>query len=146
VWSAFANLLNRANCDVVRSFYYTSTRGDGLKIEEVERQLKQMGFQAPRVFSKSKSRGSKRVDISLATDMLTHAFRKNFDFAILVAGDEDYVPLVQAVMSEGLRVIVWFIEDGLSPILAKEADHFFNLGGIFLQPNDYLSRHLSRSF
>ena len=47
--------------------------------------------------------------------MLTHAFRKNYDMAILVAGDEDYIPLVKAVMSEGRKVVLWFVEDGLSP-------------------------------
>jgi len=49
------------------------------------------------MFYRSRNRRSKRVDSTLATDMRTHAHRKNYDIAVLVAGDEDYVPLVEAV-------------------------------------------------
>jgi uncharacterized LabA/DUF88 family protein len=120
----------------------TSVQGDVPKIGDVEDKLKRAGIAAPRVFNKAKGKPSKRVDISLATDMLTHAFRKNCDFAILVAGDEDYVPLVEAVMGEGLRVVLWFVKDGLSPALVKTVDHFFDLGTILFQSTEYLSRHL----
>jgi uncharacterized LabA/DUF88 family protein len=48
--------------------------------------------------------------------------------AILVAGDEDYIPLVKAVMSEGRRVVLWFVEDGLSPKLVNAVDHYFDFG------------------
>jgi len=37
-----------------------------------------------------------------------------------LAGDEDYVPLVEAVQREGLLVYVWFVPDGLSPKLGHE--------------------------
>lgn len=49
------------------------------------------------MFKKSKTRGSKQVDISLSVDMLMHANRKNYVVAVLVAGDEDYAPLVDTV-------------------------------------------------
>jgi uncharacterized LabA/DUF88 family protein len=63
--------------------------------------------------------------------MLSHAFRKNYDIAVLVAGDEDYVPLVKAVQSEGCRVYLWFLENGLSPFLKRTVDRFTDIEEIF---------------
>jgi uncharacterized LabA/DUF88 family protein len=99
-----------------------------------------MGIETPCVFKKNKTRGSKRVDISLTTDMLLHASRRNYDIAVLIAGDEDYVPVVQAVKLEGRRVLLWFIEDGLNPLLKKAADSYADLGIILFadKPSQYL--------
>ena len=112
VW---ANGFNSAciEAGVRRKHYYTSVQGDPSKIDEVADKLKALGIEAPRVFKRTKNRGSKRVDISLSTEMLVHAARKNCETAVLVAGDEDYLPLVEAVQSEGCRVLVWFVSDGL---------------------------------
>jgi len=119
---------------VKRRHYYTSVQGDIDKITAITDRLKQAGMEAPNVFKRTKSKGSKRVDIQLATDMLLHAARKNYETAVLVAGDEDYVPLVEAVKSEGRSVIVWFVSDGLSPSLKRAADHCAILDEVFLSP------------
>jgi uncharacterized LabA/DUF88 family protein len=129
-WSvSLNNVCARRN--VLRKYYYTSIKGDEKKIVDCIDELKAHGIEAPRVFKKTKNRGSKRVDISLATDMLSHAFRKNYDIAVLVAGDEDYVPLVKAVQSEGCRVYLWFLENGLSPFLKRTVDRFTDIEEIF---------------
>jgi len=60
--------------------------------------------------------------------MFTHAHRRNYDIAVLVAGDEDYLPLVEAVKGEGRQVVLWFVQDGLSAALQRSADHFWDLG------------------
>ena len=112
---------------LMRKYYYTAVQGDQPKVAEVEMQLKRVGIETPRVFKKEKGRNSKRVDITLAIDMLTHAARKHYDGAILVAGDEDYVPLVEAVQREGTRVGLWFVSEGLSPALCQAADFFLDL-------------------
>jgi uncharacterized LabA/DUF88 family protein len=65
--------------------------------------------------------------------MLMHATRKHYDVAVLVAGDEDYVPLVQAVQKEGARVAVWFVSKGLSPALRLAADDFTDLDQLLFQ-------------
>jgi uncharacterized LabA/DUF88 family protein len=134
VWSPVLspNMTSFSGTRVLRKHYYTSVQGDGPAVQEVADKLKAQHFEAPRVFKKSKTKGSKRVDISLATDMLLHAYRKHCDIAVLVAGDEDYVPLVQAVKSEGARVHIWFLSGGLSPSLQHEADHFVNLDAYLL--------------
>lgn len=130
VWSTRLNMYGFTS-ELIRKYYYTSVQGDHDKVVETEEKLKALHIECPRVFKKAKgTRGSKRVDITLATDMLTHAFRKNYDIAILVAGDEDYVPLAEAVMSEGRRVILWFIDNGLSPVLRRKVDYYCDIGEI----------------
>ncbi|WP_164780891.1 NYN domain-containing protein [Sinorhizobium meliloti] len=49
----------------------------------------------------------KGVDVRLAVDMMTHAFRGNITRATLFAGDADFVPLIKALVSEGLHVTLW---------------------------------------
>lgn len=136
VWSRFANIPYHEHCEVIRKYYYTVVQGDELKVEDVEAQLKSIGIEAPRVFKKKRGRSTKRVDITLATDMLIHAHRGHYDTAILVAGDEDYVPLVRAVKNEGCRVVLWFFEDdlGLSKKLAMEADYLFDISYFLCKP------------
>ena len=119
--------------DVIRRYYYTSVQGDDPLLAEIDKAIKDAGIEAPRVFRKDKAKGSKRVDITLATDMLLHAVRKHYNIAFLVAGDEDYVPLVRAVQSEGARVHVWFVSDGISPALQHAADAFVDLDPFFLE-------------
>ena len=123
------------NGHVKRKHLYTSVVGDEPLIVEIETQLKKAGIEAPRVFKRTKSRASKRVDISLTTEMLTHGARRNYEIAVLIAGDEDYVPLVEAVQMEGRRVYVWFLEDGISPVLARTADYYADLWEILSSEN-----------
>src|SRR5271166_2542245 len=52
-------------------------------------------------------RRQKGVDVHLAVDMMTHAFRGNITKATLFAGDADFVPLIKALVSEGLHVTLW---------------------------------------
>jgi len=116
---------------ILRKHCYTSAAGDDVALAEIADWLKERRFEAPRVFKKEgTSKRSKQVDISLCTDMLLHGFRRHYDIAVLVAGDGDYVPLVRAVKSEGARVHVWFVMNGLSPKLRREADYFVDIGPI----------------
>ena len=45
----------------------------------------------------------KAVDVKLATDMIL--LRDIYDTAIILSGDQDYVPAVQAVKDSGKRVV-----------------------------------------
>ena len=112
---------------IVRSYYYTSVQGDHPAVVEVADELKALGIEAPRVFKKTKGGRTKRVDITLSTDMLGHAHRHHYDVALLFAGDEDYVPLVEAVQREGRRVHLCFVSDGLSPILLRACDGYTDI-------------------
>ena len=127
VWSEYASRRG-GPCEFIRRYYYTSAGGDRDEHERIANELRDLGIEAPRVFPRKQKGRSKRVDITLATDMLTHAHRGNYDLAVLVAGDGDYVPLVEAVQGEGKRVALWFVDDGLNPALRAAADHYWDLG------------------
>jgi len=65
----------------------------------------------------------KGVDVMLATDMLTHCFKNNYDTAILVAGDADFVGALQAVKDDGKHCeAALFGEERTSVPLRKVAD------------------------
>ena len=109
---------------VARTFYFTAVQGDELRVTKVEQELQEAGFSTPRVFKKRKGKKSKQVDIQLSVDMLSNAYMNNYDVAILVTGDKDYIPLVQEVQRLGKPVYLSFIESGLSTALKLTCDAF----------------------
>jgi hypothetical protein len=115
---------------VVRKHYYTCAQGDADRLDTLHDSLRDAGIEAPYVFKKDKRKGSKRVDIQLAVDMLTQATRQSYQTAVLVAGDEDYLPLVQAVKDEGRLVVLWAVKGGLSTSLRRAADHYADIGEV----------------
>jgi NYN domain len=126
----------------VRAYYYASVVGDQQKIRSVQEALFDMQF-TPKVFKKPKNRPSKAVDITLATDMLGHAHRNDYDVAVLCAGDGDYVPLVEEVKRLGKGVRVAFFEgSGLSDELRLASDTVLYLDDLFLR---WWKVHLERS-
>jgi len=134
-WTGYLNKHQHVNCALVRSYFYTCAKGDHNRIEEISDQLIACGISDPRVFKKNSNNRSKRVDITLATEMLSHAYNDNYELAVLVAGDEDYVPLLQEVKRTGKQVVVWFFEDGLSHHLKRESDHFMDLRYYYCTPS-----------
>jgi uncharacterized LabA/DUF88 family protein len=65
----------------------------------------------------------KGIDVQLATDLITHNFKNNYDVAILVAGDNDYVGAIQAVKDNGKHVeVALFGMEGTSRQLRNVAD------------------------
>ena len=130
----------------IRASYYTSVQGDDVALREVTERLWDLGFN-PCVFKKQdRTRKAKGVDIALTKDILSHAFLGNYQAVVLVAGDGDYIPLVDEVKRLGKRVILWFFEsEGLSRELRLRCDRFFDLTDSFLshwrtKPNAPLSQ------
>lgn len=116
----------------VRSFYYTSLAGDDDLRNQVRGQLWTLGFE-PHVFKKAKqSLKAKGVDIALTKDMLSHGFRNNYDIAQLIAGDGDYVPLVEEVKRLGKRVVIRFFEESTHPELKLAVDHFEDIRHVLM--------------
>jgi uncharacterized LabA/DUF88 family protein len=75
------------------------------------------------------------VDITLTKDMLVHAFNDNYDAAVLVTGDGDYIPVVEELKHMGKSVYLVFFEDdgaGLNKELRLACDKFFKLTTPFI--------------
>lgn len=64
----------------------------------------------------------KKVDGLIAVDMLVGAFTALFQVAILIAGDSDFVPVVNEVRRRGVMVVVAGVDGSLSPELRRAAD------------------------
>jgi uncharacterized LabA/DUF88 family protein len=76
----------------------------------------------------------KGVDIQLATDMITHSFKNNYDVAVLVAGDNDYVGALQAVKDNGKNVeVALFGKERTSRQLRVATDKVITINGRFLR-------------
>jgi uncharacterized LabA/DUF88 family protein len=71
-----------------------------------------------------KKKRQKQVDILLAVDMMRHAARGNMSRAVLITGDQDFKPLVEALVDMGLHVSVRGHHRGTSRDLADAADHY----------------------
>ncbi len=64
----------------------------------------------------------KQVDIQIAVDMLTHSYRRNMDRIAFLAGDQDFKPLVDAVVREGMFIQLWYEKTSASDELILAAD------------------------
>jgi uncharacterized LabA/DUF88 family protein len=74
-----------------------------------------------------KLRRQKKIDVSIAVDMLSHAYRRNMDQATLLAGDLDFKPLIDALVQAGMFVSVWYEESSASRELVYAADNRIQL-------------------
>ena len=76
----------------------------------------------------------KGIDILLTTDFLTHSFKNNYDVAILVTGDSDYVGAVQAVKDNGKNVeVALFGKERTSRALRDVSDKVITIDGRLLR-------------
>ena len=75
----------------------------------------------------------KGVDILMAIDMLTKAYENHYEIAILVAGDGDFVDLVEAVKDAGKRVYGAYVPRNISQELRESFDVPLALPGKILK-------------
>jgi len=66
-------------------------------------------------------------DIHLASDMIKCAYEDNYDIAIIVSGDEDFIPAIKIVQSKGKRVINAFFPKSSAYRLRTCCDDSINL-------------------
>jgi uncharacterized LabA/DUF88 family protein len=64
----------------------------------------------PKYVPMSQTQGEKGVDIAMAIDALQVGLEDKIDIAVLVTGDGDFVPLVRALMKNGVRVAIAYFE------------------------------------
>ena len=96
----------------------------------------QLGFGSLRGGTRKKPKRQKGVDTLIAVDMLVGVFTDVFSTAILVAGDADYVPVINEVQRRGAKVIVAAVQASLSGDLKRAADRVYDLG-VDLDPQKF---------
>ncbi len=110
----------------IRKYWFSSYQGSEKAGERIAKELRECGFE-PVLFKKKKGRKEKRVDIALAKEMLVNAFHQNFDVGYLVAGDEDYVDLVNEVKRYGQIIRGAFFGMSMSDKLEIALDDFVDI-------------------
>ncbi len=117
----------------VRSFYYTSVAGGEDMRAGARERIRNLGFE-PHVFNHEKFPGrTTGADIALTKDILSHAFRGNYEIAVLISGDGAYVPVVEEVQRLGKRVHVHFMSRHANPELKLVADAFEDITPMILR-------------
>ncbi|CAN7467472.1 NYN domain-containing protein [Variovorax sp. LjRoot175] len=64
----------------------------------------------------------KEVDILIAVDILSHTHRRNMTLCSFLAGDQDFCPLIEQVVREGMYVQLWYHPSSISRDLKNAAD------------------------
>ena len=72
----------------------------------------------------------------MTVDILTNSYQDNIDTVFLIAGDGDYIPLIEEVQRLGKQVFVAALSSGLSPALKTKADIFRDLDGYYFKPSE----------
>ncbi len=90
----------------------------------------EVGFGALR----GRPRRQKKVDGLIAVDMMVGAFTNLFQVAVLVAGDSDFVPVVNEVRRRGVMVVVAAVMESLADELKRAADRVWSIEPAGAQP------------
>ncbi len=69
----------------------------------------------------------KGVDVMLATDLVLHAVKNNFDTAIIVSGDGDFFPAMETAKKEGKRIEVAAFESNISKEASESSNNVIKL-------------------
>ncbi len=69
----------------------------------------------------------KEVDVAMAVQMVTHAYKNNYDVAVVVSGDRDFIPAIQEVQAAGKRVEVAAFSTSKSEEMERQCDFYHNL-------------------
>lgn len=96
----FSRLRNIENCEVIICKRKPRTDGDGNEYHII-----------------------KADDVCLALDMLGDAYEDEYDEAILISSDGDFVPLIERVKRLGKEVAICYFGDCVSGELLKNTDN-----------------------
>lgn len=106
-------------------FYYDGiAQNDSKKIEELNslREIDNFHVFTGTTKGEGKKKKQKQVDVLITVNMLMHTIRNNMDSCTLLAGDEDFKPLIDALVQEGMNVTIWSERTSASKNLLYSAD------------------------
>lgn len=86
----------------------------------------------------------KEVDILMAVDVLTHTYRRNMHRMAFLSGDQDFAPLIESVVREGMYVELIYPEHHTSTDLKHFSDVAIPMDVDFLfgrSTHQFRSRH-----
>jgi uncharacterized LabA/DUF88 family protein len=129
--------------ELLRVYWYDAARDRVPTIDQ--RVIAQMPWVKLRLGNLNARGQQKGVDAQIRADMEALARHRAITDAVLIAGDEDMVPAVEAAQAFGVRVHLWGIEPPYGTNQAErlvwESDTVDVLDGSFLRP--YFTKNLS---
>jgi len=72
-------------------------------------------------------------DVHLAVDMVSGAYEDLYDIAIIVSGDEDFVPAIKKAQKLGKKIINAYFKSSSSASLKKTCDDFIYMNDLINQ-------------
>src|SRR6266545_7789572 len=132
---------NQVRGELLRVYWYDAARDRVPTIDQ--RVIAQMPWVKLRLGNLNARGQQKGVDAQIRADMEALARHRAITDAILVAGDEDMVPAVEAAQAFGVRVHLWGVEPPYGTNQAErlvwESDTVNILDATFLRP--YFTKH-----
>jgi uncharacterized LabA/DUF88 family protein len=131
--------------EILRATYYTYVVGDDVKYKDINNKIKSLYFfkdnrsslpnnLKPCVFKKNKQgTKTKGVDIKMTVDILSNVYHDNLDAVCLIAGDGDYLPIIEEVMRNGKQVYLASFSKGLNPNLLNHVDKYIEIDNVYFK-------------
>src|ERR1700760_4992131 len=131
--------------ELLRVYWYDAARDRVPTIDQ--RVVAQMAWVKLRLGNLNARGQQKGVDANIRADMEALARHRAITDAVLIAGDEDMVPAVEAAQAYGVRVHLWGVEPPYGTNQAErlvwESDTVEVLERAFVEP--FFTRHLSEA-
>lgn len=110
--------------DLIRAYFYEGVKPDDDSKRSFHKALKAQGFHVETrpLVKRSGSFMEKGVDVMLTTELLTHTFKDNFDIAVIVGGDQDYIVALKEIKREGKRIVMSCFKNSFSNEIQEIAD------------------------
>lgn len=124
---------------LVRTYYYNASvlQADGEDRYRAQqrffqglRKLPYFDLRLGRLEKRGTTVVEKGIDVRISIDMLQQAYANVYDTAVLVSGDADYVPAVEAVKGSGKHVELAALPKGRANQLVQVADLVVDLEAI----------------
>lgn len=81
----------------------------------------------PLHFTKQAGVFQKGIDVQLAVDLVHHAYKDNFDVAIVCSGDIDLLESIKLIKNHGKKAILVSHPNVIAKNMIKECDYFYDL-------------------
>lgn len=117
------------NIPLKKKNFLAALQGKGIQLRT--KVLKTRQYACPKCDTQVSKQVQKGVDVSLATDILRHAWQQTCSVCIVVSGDEDYKDAIECVKDKGVKVWIAAFKNNLSGEMRRTADRVILLDDIF---------------
>ena len=112
----------RKNKNIVGEYFYSAYDPNNQNQIGFLKMISKFGLTLRTRLLKKHSTGKKKekgIDIWLSTDLIKFASENKYDTALILAGDGDYIPSIELIISEGKKIELWSWKHALSGDLKR---------------------------